>query len=127
MYMFTNLSALFVFTTLAFAASVPQARVDDRVEVKIPKNDTLKSLCKAWTKECDESGHLSHCVSLIIINGAIFSHRLARHDGTPGGECVKGYAGPGTASVLCYAQVGPTATDFTEQVVKKLKLKPASD
>ncbi|KAF7980690.1 hypothetical protein HWV62_37135 [Athelia sp. TMB] len=103
MYMFTNLSALFVFTTLAFAASVPQARVDDRVEVKIPKNDTLKSLCKAWTKECDE------------------------HDGTPGGECVKGYAGPGTASVLCYAQVGPTATDFTEQVVKKLKLKPASD
>jgi len=104
--MLSRLSALFVFATLAFAASVPQVRVDDRVEVKIPKKDTLKSLCKAWNQECKD---------------------LAQPDGKPGGECAKGYAGPGTASVLCYAQVGSTATDFTEQVVKKLKLKAASD
>jgi len=105
--MLARFSILFLFFTLAFAGSVLQVRVDHRAQVEIPEEDTLDTLCTAWNNECTE---------------------LAQNDGTPGGECVKGYAGPGTATVLCYAQTSnTTAVNFTPQVIAELNLQPAQE
>ncbi|KZP31613.1 hypothetical protein FIBSPDRAFT_925829 [Athelia psychrophila] len=102
--MLAKLSTLFALATIVLAANLP--RVDDRAEVKIPAKDkgSLAKLCKAWTQECID---------------------LAHREGKAGYECEKGYAGKGTASVLCYAESGNTTTNFTPKVVKALKLKPA--
>jgi len=105
--MFGRFSAFFLFATLfatlAFAGSVLQAREDYRLEVEIPKKDTLKELTKAWKKECEDLAN-PHAAYLVE----------------------KGYAGPNTASVYCLKNKKNGKTvQFTEQVIKKLHLKPA--